>query len=487
MPVFHHQHYLLDYWQHTLVELQYKGRLMINSSQIELLRKILGADNVLLTREDLLAYSYDATNLYRHTPDVVVLPQTTEQVSQVLKLANEQRIPVTARGGGTNVSGGSIPVKGGIVLCTARMNRIISINKATLVAEVEPGVVLQYFNEELAKEGLFYPPDPQSAAGCTLGGTIAENAGGPYGVKYGVTRHYLLGLEVVLATGEIVKLGGQTIKNRMGYELAALFVGSEGTLGIVTRITVRLLPLPKSQTTMLAVFENMETAGEAVSHIIAARIIPAKIEFVDNWFIRRIEEVTHLGLPVEAEALLLVQCDGDPQAVASEIEQVVRVCLDAGAREARPARDEAEAGTLWQVRRSAFGILYSSAPTVLSEDITVPRDKIAPLIKRCYQIGNQYNFQVHFTGHAGDGNIHPSIQTDVNDRENFSRALRAMDDMMMATLELGGVISGEHGIGLEKQRYMKRAMDSVALRMMRDIKHLLDPNGILNPGKIWED
>jgi glycolate oxidase len=460
---------------------------MLNSSQIESLQKILGSDNVLLTREDLLAYSYDATNLYTHTPDVVVLPQTSEQVSRILKLANEQRIPVTARGGGTNVSGGSIPVKGGIVLCTTRMNHIISINKSTLVAEVEPGVVLQDFNEALAKEGLFYPPDPQSAAGCTIGGTIAENAGGPYGVKYGVTKHFLLGLEVVLADGEIVRLGGQTIKNRMGYEMATLFVGSEGTLGIVTRITVRLIPLPKSQTTMLAVFENMEIAGEAVSHIISSRIVPAKIEFVDNWFLRRIEEVTHLGLPVEAEALLLVQCDGDPQAVTSEIEQVVRVCLDAGASEARPARDEAEANTLWQARRSAFGILYSSAPTVLSEDITVPRDKIAPLIKRCYEIGNRYDFQVHFTGHAGDGNIHPSIQTDANNRENFSRAMQAMNDMMMATLELGGVISGEHGIGLEKQRYMKRAMDPVALRLMRDIKHLLDPNGILNPGKIWEE
>jgi glycolate oxidase len=367
------------------------------------------------------------------------------------------------------------------------MNRILSINKDTLVAEVETGVVMQDFQQALAKEGLFYPPDPQSAQGCTIGGTIAENAGGPYGVKYGVTKQYLLGLQVVLASGEIVRLGGQTIKNRMGYELATLFAGSEGTLGIITRVTVRLLPLPKSQKSMFAVFGSMETAGEAVSRIIGSGIIPAKIEFVDNWFLRRIEDLTHMGLPVEAEALLLVQSDGDPQAVECEIEQIIKVCREIGAKEVRAAKDQAEADRLWQIRKSAFGAIYSSAPTILSEDITVPRDKIAPLIKICKEIGKKYGFDIRFTGHAGDGNIHPSIQTDVNDKENFARALKTSDEMVAATLELGGVVSGEHGIGLEKQRYMKLGVDPAALRIMRDIKKVLDPNGILNPGTYWED
>jgi glycolate oxidase len=460
---------------------------MLNSSQIDTLKQIVGDKNVLLTREDLLAYSYDATTIWAHMPDVVVLPQTAQQVSRILVLANENGIPVTARGGGTNVSGGSIPIKGGIVLGTTKMNRIISISKDTLVAEAEPGVVMQDFNLALAKEGLFYPPDPQSAQGCTLGGTIAENAGGPYGVKYGVTKQYLLGLQVVLASGDIVNLGGRTIKNRMGYELVSLFAGSEGMLGIITGITVRLLPLPKAQKSMFAVFADMETAGEAVSRIIASGVIPAKIEFVDNWFLRRIEDLTHMGLPVEAEALLLVQSDGDPQTVENEIEKVIQVCREIGASEVRAARDQAEADRLWQIRKSAFGAIYSSAPTILSEDITVPRDKIAALIRQCKQIGRKYGFDIRFTGHAGDGNIHPSIQTDVNDKENFERALKASDEMVAATLALGGVISGEHGIGLEKQRYMKLGLDPVALRLMRDIKKVFDPIGILNPGKYWEE
>jgi glycolate oxidase len=459
---------------------------MLSSIQTSL-KEIVGNQNVLLAEEDLLTYSYDATSIWSHLPEVVVLPQTSQQVSQILKLANDSNIPVTARGGGTNLSGGSIPIKGGIVLCMTKMNRIISISKATLVAEVEPGVVMQDFQQALAKEGLFYPPDPQSAQGCTLGGTVAENAGGPYGVKYGVTKQYLLGLQVVLANGEIVSLGSRTIKNRMGYELVSLFAGSEGTLGIITRITLRLLSSPESQKTMLAVFESMEKAGEAVSEIINAGIVPAKIEFVDNWFIRRIENLTHMGLPVNAEALLLVQSDGYKSAVEREIEGVIRICSKIGAKEARSALDPSEADRLWQLRKSAFAAIYSSAPTILSDDITVPRDKIALLIKKCYEIGKKYDFDIHFTGHAGDGNIHPSIQTDIKDKENFERALKAIDEMVEATMALGGVASGEHGIGLEKKRYMQRGVDPIALRIMRDIKKALDPKDILNPGKYWED
>jgi glycolate oxidase len=460
---------------------------MLNSIQIEKLKAIAGESNVLTGKEDLLTYSYDATTMWRHLPDVVVFPLTTEHVSQIIKLAAANKIPVTARGGGTNLSGGSIPVQGGIVLCLAKMDRILNIKKATLTAEAEAGVNLLDFQKALAKEGLFYPPDPQSAQGCTLGGTLAENASGPLGVKYGVSKQYLLGMEVVLASGEVVQLGGQTIKNRMGYELATLFVGSEGMLGIITKLTLRILPLPETQKTLIAVFNDVETAGDTVSQIIATGVIPAKIEFMDNWVLHRIEELTHLGLPVEAEALLLIQCDGNSLVVEQEIKKITEVCRKMGAREARPANSEAEAAMLWQARKSSFGAVYSSAPTVLGEDLTVPRDKLAPMVRKFKEIGKKYGFEIPIVGHAGDGNLHPNILTDVNNQENFAKAMQAAEEMVKATLELGGVLSGEHGIGLEKRVFMKLAMDPIALRIMKDIKHLLDPQNILNPGKFWEE
>jgi glycolate oxidase len=459
---------------------------MLSQAQIDHLTAIVGQGSVLSSKEDLLAYSYDGTTLWAHLPDCVVLPQNVEQISKILSFASANLIAVTPRGGGTNVSGGSIPVKGGIVLCTTRMNRILKIDKENLVAEVEAGVVLQDLNQALAKDQLFYPPDPQSSAGCTLGGTIAENAGGPYGAKYGVTKHYLLGLKVVLASGETANLGGRTIKNRMGYELSTLFAGSEGTLGIIAEITLKLIPAPKSQRTVLAIFAKLETAGQAVSNIVAAGLVPAKVEIMDNWFLRRIEGQSHLGLPVEADAMLLIQSDGDPRAVENEVEQIIRACQRTGAREARSAVDEAEAFRMWQARRGCYGAVTGSSPTVLTEDVTVPRDKIAPLIRRCQEISRKYEVVIPITGHAGDGNIHPAFLTDANDKQHFSRTMQAIDEMINAALELGGVISGEHGIGLEKQQYFSRFADPVALKIMKGIKGVLDPQNILNPGKYWE-
>jgi glycolate oxidase len=418
-------------------------------------------------------------------PDVVVLPTTAEQVSQILKLANQKRIPVTTRGGGTNVSGGSIPIKGGIVLCTTRINKILDISKANLTATVEAGVVLQDFNMALAKEGLFYPPDPQSFFGCTMGGTVAENAGGPYCVKYGVTKQYLLGLEVVLASGEIVKLGGITVKNRTGYELVMLFTGSEGTLGIITKITFRLLPMPLAARTMVAVFDDVAVAGAAVSAILGSGIVPSKVEFVDNFVIRRFEEMMPMGLPVDAEAMLLLQTDGSPAAVEVESEQILDILKKSGAREARAAKDQNEAAMIWKARSAGFAAVFSAAHTVLAEDVAVPRDKMAEFIKRCGEIGKKYDLFIELIGHAGDGNLHPSVFTDIRDKEHFARAEKALEDIFLAAMELGGVLSGEHGIGLEKQRFLKRAMDPVALDIMKKIKSMLDPNNILNPGKIW--
>ena len=460
---------------------------MLETKLISQLKEIIGKEGVLTAKEDLNAYSYDGTTTWAHMPDVVVLPATTEQVSQVLKLANENKIPVTPRGAGTNVSGGSIPIKGGIVLCTTKLNKILDINKTNLTATVEPGVVLQNLNMALAKQSLFYPPDPQSFLGCTMGGTVAENAGGPYCVKYGVTKQYLLGLEVVLANGYIMKLGGVTVKNRTGYELVMLFTGSEGTLGVITKITVRLLPMPKASRTMMAVFDDMVVGGQAVSNIMASGVVPAKVEFVDNFVIRRIEEMTPMGLPVEANALLLLQADGSPAAVEADSEQIVNILKKSGAKEVKVAKDANEAAMYWKMRSGGFAAVFGAAHTVMAEDVAVPRDKLAEFIRKLGEISKKSGFFIQFLGHAGDGNLHPSIFTDMRNEEEFARAQKTMAEIFRAAMELGGVLSGEHGIGLEKQRFLKEAMDPVAIDIMKKIKGILDPNNILNPGKIWEE
>jgi glycolate oxidase len=460
---------------------------MIDEKLITELRKTVGEDSVLTSKEDLNAYSYDGTTTWAHLPDVVVLPTTAEQVSHILKLANDNKVPVTPRGAGTNVSGGSIPIKGGIVLCTTRMNKILDINKTNLTATVEPGVVLQDFNLALARQGLFYPPDPQSFLGCTLGGTVAENAGGPYCVKYGVTKQYVLGLEVVLASGYIMKLGGVTVKNRTGYELMMLFTGSEGTLGVIAKITLRLLPMPPANQTVLAVFDDMAVSGQAVSDIMASGVVPAKVEFVDNFVLRRIEEMTPMGLPVEAKALLLIQTDGSPAAVEAETKQIVAILKKSGAREVRVAKDAAEAAMYWKMRSAGYAATFGAARTVMAEDVAVPRDRLAEFIRRLEGISERTGFFICCLGHAGDGNLHPSIFTDITKKEEFARAQQAMEEIFEAALAMGGVLSGEHGIGLEKQRFLKRAMDPVALDLMIKIKGILDPNHILNPGKIWEE
>jgi glycolate oxidase len=459
---------------------------MLQKKIVNDLKKIVGKADVLTEREDLASYAYDGTTSWIHEPDVVVFPTTAQEISEILKLANKERIPVTPRGGGTNVSGGSVPIKGGIVLCTTKMNRILEINKANLLATVEPGVVLQDFNLTLAEQGLFFPPDPQSFLGCTMGGVVSENSGGPYCVKYGVTKQYILGLEVVLADGYIMKIGGLTPKNRTGYELCMLFTGSEGTLGVITKITVRLLPLPPAAKTMMAVFDKTEVAAEAISDILASGLIPAKIEFVDNFVIRRIEEMTPMGLPVDARVLLLLQSDGSPAAVEVEAQQILDILKKNGAKEARAAKDDAEAAMFWKARSAGFAAVFGAAHTVLAEDVAVPRDKLAEFTRRLDDISERSGFFIQYLGHAGDGNLHPSIFTDIRNKEEFARAEETMGEIFKAAMALGGVLSGEHGIGLEKQRFLKEAMDPRAIEIMKGIKKILDPHSILNPGKIWE-
>jgi glycolate oxidase len=459
---------------------------MLNPGILRRLEEIVGRNSLLTTKEDLATYSYDGTTTWSNAPEAVVLPATAGQISEILKLANQHLVPVTPRGSGTNISGGSVPIKGGIVVCTAKMNRILDVNKANLTATVEPGVVLQDLNLLLARENLFYPPDPQSFLSCTVGGTVAENSGGPMCIKYGVTKHYILGLDVVLPDGYMMSIGGATVKNRTGYDLVPLFTGSEGTLGIITKIILRLIPRPAARRTAMAIFDDMVRAGTVVSRILAEGIVPAKIEFVDNFVIRRIEEKMKIGLPVDAKTMLLIECDGSVASAENEAARILEMLHKGGAKVARLAQDEAEANTYWKARSAGFAAIYGAARTVVAEDCTVPRDRLSDFIEKLDEISKKSGFEIVLIGHAGDGNIHPSVFTNSREKEDLDRLQDTLTDIFEAALELGGTLSGEHGIGLEKKRLLAKALDPRAISCMRQIKAVFDPNNIMNPDKIWE-
>ena len=458
---------------------------MIKDSLIGELEKIVGKDDVLRSKEALKAYSYDGTTGWIHEPDVVVFPADAKEVSAILKIANAEKVPVTPRGGGTNVSGGSVPIEGGIVLCMTKMNKIVKIDKENLTATVEPGVVLMDLNLALAREGLFFPPDPQSFLGATMGGIISENAGGPSCVKYGVTKQYILGIEAVLPNGDIVNLGGRTLKNVVGYDLLHIFISAEGTLGVITRAELKLNPLPQARKTIMAVYSDVAVAGESVFRVLENGVIPDKIELLDNWVINRIEEMMPMGLPKDADAVLLFETDGIPEAVEKETEKIVEITKKYGAVDVRVAKDQAEADKYWLARRAGFAAVFGKAPTVFAEDVTVPRGRIPDLINKCKEIAKKYDLEICVLGHAGDGNLHPSILTDIKNKEAYQRALKGMDEIIESAVELGGVLSGEHGIGLEKQKFFRRIIDPAVINIMKGIKQLIDPNNIMNPGKIW--
>jgi glycolate oxidase len=450
------------------------------------LKAIVGEGSVLTSAADLAAYSFDGSSSSQAIPGVVVFPAKVEDIAATLELLNRHGTPVTVRGAGTCLSGGPIPPPGGVVLCMTRMNRIVDVDRENFTVKVEPGVVLNDLNRELAKNRLFFPPDPQSFLAATIGGCVAEGAGGPYAVKYGVFKHYLLGMTVVLTSGAILELGGNTMKNVTGYDLPQLICGSEGTLAVIAQITLRLLPLPEARRTVLAIFNDVRQAGKAVHRIRASGVVPAKIELMDNWMLRRIEELSPLGLPLSAAAILLFELDGSSASIAPETEAVLRLCEAEGAVEARAARDGKDAEKLWGARRAAFSAVFSSAPTVFAEDVTVPVSKIPDLIDRIAEIRNRCDVTIVLVGHAGDGNLHPSVLTDRGNVEHCQRAEQAVREIFRAALELGGALSGEHGIGLEKRKFLKDAMQPEAIDLLRQIKTVFDPKGILNPGKIWE-
>jgi len=449
------------------------------------IRKFLSDKDVLTRAVDLRLYSYDAGTLWKHTPDLVLFPRSTQDVVEIMKIAHHHGIPVTPRGAGTNQSGGSIPIKGGIVLCFSRMNRIIKIDRENRTALVEPGVVLQDLNLALSEKGLYFPPDPQSFFAATLGGIIAENAGGPVCVKYGVTKQYILSMTIVLPDGNLVQCGGHTMNNFFGYDLATLMIGSEGTLGLVTRATLRLLAMPEAKYTVAAAFKSVRTAGEAVHKVISNGVIPAKSEFLDNWIIQKGETLCPVGFPQDAEAVILFETDGTKQSALLEAETIEKVCLGCGATWSNRAKSPEEAEKYWAARRAGFSAAFSSAPNILTEDIVVPLKQIPTLLAGIKEISERHDVVTVVLGHAGDGNMHPDILTDRNDPEWFKRAEDALEEIIALAIQLEGVISGEHGIGLEKRRYMESSMDPAAIAVSKAIKNCLDPTGIMNPEKIW--
>lgn len=457
---------------------------MIGKTVVRELQAIVGADNVLADKADRVTYSYDAAVLDKVVPALVVRPTTSEALGRVVALCNANRLPLTVRGAGSNLSGGTIPLPGGVVVLTNALNRILEINAADLYARVQPGVITARLAAAVEAQGLFYPPDPGSQSVSTLGGNVAENAGGLRGLKYGVTRDYVMGLDFFDVNGELVKTGGRTVKCVSGYNLTGLMVASEGTLGVFNEIILKLIPLPAFRKSMMAVFDDLGRASEAVAAIIAARVVPATLEFMDNFTIRAVEAFSQAGLPVDAGAMLLVECDGHPGQVEEDAARVEQICRDLSARSIRVARDAAERDKVWEARRMALSALAKLKPTLVLEDATVPRSRIPAMIQALGEIARKYQLEIGTFGHAGDGNLHPTILTDRRNAAEWQRVEAAIAEIFDRALALGGTLSGEHGIGLAKAGFLEKETSPATIVYSRRIKAALDPRNILNPGKI---
>ncbi|MBN2208590.1 MAG: FAD-binding protein [Candidatus Coatesbacteria bacterium] len=448
------------------------------------LRSIVGAENFSEGEAERFCYSYDATRLQQE-PDVVVFAQETRQVVEVVRLANEHRIPLFPRGAGSGYSGGSIPTKGGIALCLAKMNRIKSIDVANLVATVEPGVVNADLRKALVSNGLFYPPDPASLEFSTIGGNVAECAGGPSCVKYGVTRNYVLGLEVVVGTGETFRAGGTLVKNVAGYDLVRLLCGSEGTLGVITEINLRLIPLPEATITVMAVFSSVAEAATTVARIVESRIIPSALEFMDGTCIKAVEKHKRMGLPTHAGAILIIEADGPLSLLAEQRNRIEALCKECGAISAESADEEDAREELWQARRALSAAVSSLAPRKVNEDVAVPPSRIPELLDRIARIADEMDLVIANFGHAGDGNIHVNILFDPAVPGMQQRAEKAAARVFDVALELEGTITGEHGVGITKIDFLEKQIGRTQLELMRGVKRVFDPNNILNPGKIF--
>ncbi len=446
------------------------------------LRRIVGPKAILNDPAGLAAYSYDSS-LQTAVPDLVVFPDTTEQVARIVRLLKREGVPYVARGAGTNLSGGSIPLRGGAVIALARMRKIHDIDPENFCARVGPGLTNLALQEALAEHGFFFAPDPASQKVSTLGGNVAENSGGPHCLKYGVTTNHVLGLTLVTPEGEIMRLGGETLDGPDA-GLLGLIVGSEGTLGIATEIYCRIMPLPESVKTMLAIFDSTEQAGRSVSDIIAAGILPATLEMMDNMVIRAVEQSLSAGYPIDAAAVLIIEVDGTGGGLGETAAEIESICRGNAAREVRVARDEREREQLWAGRRGAFGAVARLFPNYMVSDGTVPRTKLPEVLARIAEIGRKYELEIGNVFHAGDGNLHPLVFFDARDAAQVERVHRAGEEILGACLEAGGTITGEHGVGLEKIRAMPRFFGAAEIQLMRDIKSVLDPSDLCNPGKV---
>jgi glycolate oxidase len=456
------------------------------SNLISELQRIVGLENVLTAREDLIPYSFDGTAALKQLPGVVVFPRNTEHVTRILKLANESKTALVTRGSGTGLSGGSLPTADCIVLCLVKLDKILELDRANLTILVETGVTTQAVSDAANAAGLFYPPDPGSMKISTIGGNVAENSGGLRGLKYGVTRNYVMGLEVVLPAGEVLWTGNKCVKDVAGYSTKDLFIGSEGTLGVITKVLLKLIPKPAAKKTLVATFAQMDHAAQAVSDIIAAQIIPCTLEFLDRTTIRCVEDYAKIGLPLDCEALLLMETDGHPAAVAEEAAMMEEFARKNGALEIRIAKDDAEATKLALARRSAFSALARVAPTTILEDVTVPRSELAKMIRFVAAIADKYKLRIGTFGHMGDGNLHPTFLTDERNTDEMHRVEEAFKEIFAEAIRLGGTITGEHGIGVAKKSFLPQFAGQAQMRVMRELKRALDPNHILNPGKMFD-
>ncbi|WP_225072703.1 FAD-linked oxidase C-terminal domain-containing protein [Desulfuromonas sp. CSMB_57] len=459
---------------------------MLDTKLLRILQDIVGPEHVSSAPADRICYSYDATQ-QQHQPDVVVYPADAGQVSRILQLANREGIPVYPRGAGSGFTGGSLPVRGGISLVLTRLNRILRIDQDNLVAEVEPGVVTAHLQEAVEAVGLFYPPDPASLKFSTIGGNVAECAGGPRCVKYGVTKDYVLGLEVVTPQGDIIRTGGETMKGVVGYDLTKLLVGSEGTLGVITRITLKLLPKPAAKKTMLVLFDSIDGAAQAVSAIIRGKIIPTTLEFMDATAIDCVRQNANLDLPEAARALLIIEVDGDAEMLEKQSSRILDIVTPLGVVATQVAVTAEESEAIWRVRRSVSPSLRRVNPDKYNEDICVPRSRLPDMIRAIEAIARRLEIPIVNFGHAGDGNIHVNIMVNRALPGQEEKAEEAIRDIFAETIRLGGTMSGEHGVGVTKAPYLPMELDPAAVLYMKAIKRALDPNNILNPGKIFPE
>jgi glycolate oxidase len=460
----------------------------VNPAIINSLRSIVGEANILVGTEQMEKYSHDETVGLMAWPEVVVKVISATQIAEVFRLAQQHRIPVTPRGAGYGLSGGSVPVHGGVVLSTEKMNHVLEIDKENLMVTVEPGVITGDIHRAVEAEGLFYPPDPASLDSCSIGGNIAEGAGGPRAVKYGTTKDYVCGLEAVLPSGEIIHSGGKLVKNATGYNLIQLLVGSEGTLAVVTQIILRLLPLPQVQVDLLVPFDDFQAAADTVSDIIGHRILPTAIEFMERDSIHAVERLLGKSVPFDdAAAHLLIQIDGNlAEAVDAEVEIIGDLCLERGARDLLVARDRPTRDRLWEARRKIIDALNHESPVNHMEDVVVPRSRIPQLLRAIQIIAQRHGVRIISFGHAGDGNVHVNMLKDALPQAHWEMLVpAATEEIYRQALSLGGTLTGEHGIGATRRSYLPLALDGAQIVLMRQIRDLFDPNHILNPGKIF--